>query len=178
MSARCRKSFSSIFPSGPKSFKVSSETSTMLARFTSDSCRKCLLDANNMSTLTCVGGRNLPRNTSTFFLYNSSDGCMTFPSGPNIAAFVSPPFTSFNAINLLSTCLKSGPFNRNISISIRRGVSPSSSDMSISSGSVRNKQEYRRLTPTIPNAYCCCSGSLSCIFTWMMQSFDSLLGVT
>ena len=79
-----------------------------------------------MSTLTQVGGRKLPRSTSTAFLRSASLGCSTSRSGPNIATPLSPTCTSFSAMSRLSTFRNSMPRNWIMSISMRPVVRRSS----------------------------------------------------
>ena len=84
------------------------------------------LAVSSMSRFTCVGGRKLPRSTSTAFFRSTSLGCSTSRSGPNMATPLSPTWTSLTAISLLSTPRNSMPRNWIMSISMRPVVSRSS----------------------------------------------------
>ena len=85
--------------------------------------------------LTTVGGRKLPRSTRIAFLRSTSLGCSTWRSGANIAAPLSPSWTSLSAISRLSTDRNSMPCISIMSISMRPVVSGSSRLSTICSGS-------------------------------------------
>ena len=173
MSARARKSSRSTSPPCSRRLRmVSSISSSVSPPAASVPCRsrvKFSRAQRSMSMLTWQTGRKLPRSTSTFFLYSTSDGCSTTPLGSNIAAPDSPICTSFMLIRRLSTWRNSMPENSIMSIAMRWVVRPSSSDSISASGSWnRKKAPYSRFTPTMPSASCCRAFSLSSMRTWMM----------
>src|SRR5580704_13553531 len=172
-SARARKSRRSTWPPPASRFRmVISVRASIGLPATAGSDSNLARAVSSMSRLTCVGGRKLPRSTSTAFLRSTSLGCSTSRSGPNIATPLSPTCTSLSAISRLSTPRNSMPRNWIMSISMRP-VDRRSSRLSISrSGSCCWKNApYSRFTPTMPSASCCSQASTSsirtCITIWL-----------
>ena len=175
-SARARKSRrSTSFPPARRLRMVSSARARTVLPCTAGSASNFSRAHSNMSRLTTVVGRKLPRSTRTAFLRRISLGWSTSLSGPNMATPLSPNCTSCKATSRLSTLRNSMPRNRMRSISIRSVLNRSSRLSTNFSGSwCSKKAPWSRFTPTIPSASCCSAASTSsrrtCRTTWLGSS--------